>query len=212
MSSLSSTRAGLTEAWSPSPSSRMAVVTRPTVFSVAFCEGVGHIIGKYPPGLARANDGGSVGLGQDGSRDLVSVAVFTGFCATGTIGAGRAVAESEVDLGSPVEGMKTTHRLWAGGFHEVLGYFVASGCHVRRLKHLGSSRRRRCSAFIGEQRIRFLCPILEVHDCVLHSRRKPGSVPSSSSLSVRVPRVRLADVASMTMIELVATVPASSWV
>ena len=51
------------------------------------------------PGLVRANDDGSGGLEEDGSRDLVSVAVCTGFCATHTIGAGRAVTDSDATSG-----------------------------------------------------------------------------------------------------------------
>ena len=114
------------------------------------------------------------------------------------------------DLGPPVKRVRTTPPLRPGSFREVLGYFVPLRCNVRMLPHLGRLQRRDSSQLIGGQRIRILCPTLEVHDSVLYPWRKSRSVLGSPSFLARVPRIRLALIGSITKIEFAPSVPATS--
>ena len=136
----------------------------------------------------------------------MNLAVFTGFRATGSIRASLTVADGERGLGSVVGGVRATHPLGAGRFHQILWYFVASASNTRTLQHLGSSQRRGSSTIISGQTIRILCRILAVHDVVLYPRGKPGAVAVSPSFLERVPRIRLVEVAAVTYIEAFATV------
>ena len=59
--------------------SRIVFGTGRTGVPVTSASAVGNIIGNYPPAPARAKGDGSGWLEKDGSRDRVSVTVFTGF-------------------------------------------------------------------------------------------------------------------------------------
>ena len=131
------------------------------------------------------------------------------FFTTGTIRSSCATVDGGRHLGSPVEKMRIAPPLKGGSFDEVLWYFVPLRCNVRALQHLGRIQRRGSSLLLRGQRIRILCPILEVHDGVMYCRRKSGSVPASSSFLARVRRIRLAVIGSITTIEVVPTVPAT---